>query len=265
MCNLLYRKISNSSDREGGTHMIVSFIEMYSAMIMLIVFSALAFYSLLLIIKITPIYLEYKKSEYCNESGVGAIKVIFDRGVRGEFLIFREIEEKWRGYNKTLTNLYLPKKDGTTTEIDLVMINQYGIYVIESKNYSGKIYGSDKYKEWTQYFPHKKYKFYNPVWQNSLHVNSLKNAINLEEREIVHSLVVFGDRCELKKVQTAKKGVRIFQRKELVSTLEQDREVSGKVYFTTNEIDDRYAELKKYSLQDNIVKENHIKNIQKNI
>lgn len=43
-----------------------------------------------------------------------------------------------------MTNLYLPKEDGSTTEIDLIMLSETGILVFESKNYSGWIFGDEK-------------------------------------------------------------------------------------------------------------------------
>lgn len=49
-----------------------------------------------------------------------------------------------------MTNLYIPKRDGTITEIDLIMLSQTGIYVFESKNYSGWIFGDEKSKKWMQ-------------------------------------------------------------------------------------------------------------------
>lgn len=37
-----------------------------------------------------------------------------------------------------------------TYEIDLIMISETGIYVFESKNYSGWIFGDEKQRYWTQ-------------------------------------------------------------------------------------------------------------------
>jgi hypothetical protein len=61
----------------------------------------------------------------------------------------------------------LSKKDGSTTEIDLIMIDETGIYVFESKNYSGWIFGDEKRKNWVQTLENRqKNYFYNPIWQN---------------------------------------------------------------------------------------------------
>lgn len=52
--------------------------------------------------------------------------------------------------------MYVPKDDGTTTEIDLIMLSPMGIYVFESKNYSGWIFGNEKSRYWTQTLENKK-------------------------------------------------------------------------------------------------------------
>jgi hypothetical protein len=93
--------------------------------------------------------LKYKKSQYGVVSGNNFFKTIFDKGNYGEFLTFGFLE-KLQGDHKLLTNIYVPKDDGTTTEIDLLMITKTGIYVFESKNYSGWIFGDEKNKNWTQ-------------------------------------------------------------------------------------------------------------------
>ena len=47
-----------------------------------------------------------------------------------------------------MANLYIPKGDGTTIEIDLLLVDTTSIYVIESKNSSGWIFGDEKSKNW---------------------------------------------------------------------------------------------------------------------
>ena len=90
-----------------------------------------------------PKYIAYKRSDYRNASGNSFWAVVLNRGNYGEFLTFSYLE-KLDGYHKLLTNLYIPKQDGSTTEIDLIMISETGIYVFESKNYSGWIFGDEK-------------------------------------------------------------------------------------------------------------------------
>ena len=57
-----------------------------------------------------------------------------------------------------LKNVYVPYQ-GRTSEIDLLMIHEKGIFVFESKNYSGWIFGSADQLNWTQSLQNGK-----PVW-----------------------------------------------------------------------------------------------------
>lgn len=145
-------------------------------------------------------YICYRKSKYGYVSGNSFLRTVFNRGNYGGFLTFSYLE-KLSGHNRLLTNLYLQKKDGTTTEIDLIMISPTGIYVFESKNYSGWIFGDEESKNWTQTLQNGlKNKFYNPIWQNNGHINALKSTLGIDNSNLYKSYIVFSERCELKKI-----------------------------------------------------------------
>lgn len=109
---------------------------------------------------------------------------IFDAnwtGRRGEKLTERELNlVKFFGRKgKVLRNIYIPKDNGETTEIDVIFITQKGIFVIESKNYSGWIFGDEKSTYWTVMLPNKeKNRFYNPIKQNQTHIKWLACYLN---------------------------------------------------------------------------------------
>lgn len=106
-------------------------------------------------------------------------------------------------HHRILSNLYLPNGKGTT-EVDIVMITLTGIYVIESKNYKGWIFGRETDKNWTQSFPKNKFKFYNPVKQNEGHIRALHSTLRrnkIHEKDYPYvSYIVFGNDCELKSI-----------------------------------------------------------------
>lgn len=55
-----------------------------------------------------------------------------------------------------IKNVTLPTDDGGTTQIDHIIVSQYGIFVVETKNLKGWIFGSQDKKMWTQkIFKHK--------------------------------------------------------------------------------------------------------------
>lgn len=145
-------------------------------------------------------YSRFKRSKYEKISGNGYFKTRFNIGNYGEYLTFSYLETL-PGYNKIITNVYIPKNDDTTTEIDILMLNSTGIYVFESKNYSGWIFGDERNKNWTQSLKgKKKNQFYNPIWQNKAHIRALENILPKISSNRFYSYIVFSERCELKKV-----------------------------------------------------------------
>ena len=97
-------------------------------------------------------------------------------------------------------NVTLPTPDGTT-QIDHVFVSVFGVFVLETKNMGGWIFGSERNREWTQVFPGgRKYKLQNPLRQNYRHVRALEEAltgIGLP-KGAVKSVVVFVGDAELK-------------------------------------------------------------------
>ena len=167
------------------------------------------------------LYLKFSKSRYGVVSGNNFLKVAFDKGNYGEFLTFTYLE-KLSGDNKILTNIYLPKKDRTTTEIDLLMLSNTGIYVFESKNYSGWIFGDEKSKNWTQTLKGgKKNKFLNPIWQNKGHIKALQKILADVDDNYFFSYIVFSERCEFKKVSVFGDNISVVKRNKLFDLLKE--------------------------------------------
>jgi hypothetical protein len=99
---------------------------------------------------------------------------------------------------KVINNLLL-KAGKWTTEIDHVIVSNFGIFVIESKNLYGKITGSDNDEQWTQIPSRRiKNKFYNPVKQNLGHIRALRNALYDFPNANFISIVVFSPRADLR-------------------------------------------------------------------
>jgi hypothetical protein len=97
-----------------------------------------------------------------------------------------------------LNGITLPRDKGGSTQIDHIIVSVYGIFVIETKNYKGWIYGSETQRQWTQSFPNgSKFKFQNPLRQNYLHIKTLADLLGLELRYF-HSMIAFIGECELK-------------------------------------------------------------------
>lgn len=143
-------------------------------------------------------------------------------GKYGESLTARELKllDLLGNKGKILRNLYIPKDDGTTSEIDLIFITQKGIFVIESKNYSGWIFGKQYDQYWTQSLPNRsKKRFYNPIRQNYNHIVWLKKHLNLEIP--MFSFIVFSERCEIKNVAITDGSVFVMKRDKLNASIKQ--------------------------------------------
>jgi hypothetical protein len=78
----------------------------------------------------------------------------------------------------------------TTTQIDHVVLSKFDLFVIETKNYNGWIFGGEKQKTWTQVRYGKKYKFQNPLHQNYMHTKALSRKLKINH-SIIHSIVFF--------------------------------------------------------------------------
>lgn len=150
----------------------------------------------------------YKRTSYSRMTHKSLLTVLFDDGSRGEFNIYQQLSFIEKKGGRFLFNVYLPYEDGTT-EIDAMLLFSSGLYVFESKNYSGWIFGTAKDRYWTQTLPtgkghtaHKE-RFLNPLFQNALHIRQLKAFCGTEELPCF-SVVVFSDGCTLKSKIDAK-------------------------------------------------------------
>jgi restriction system protein len=79
-----------------------------------------------------------------------------------------------------INNVTIPTPNGTT-QIDHVIVSRYGVFVVETKNMDGWIFGSEKSPQWTQSIFGKKYKFQNPLHQNYRRVARMQLVMKINE------------------------------------------------------------------------------------
>ncbi len=89
---------------------------------------------------------EYKNGAYYQITKLPYSSVKHNTGRYGEYLTYKYLKNFEASGAKFLFNIYIPKENGETTEIDVLMICSKGIFVFESKNYSGWIFGSETQK-----------------------------------------------------------------------------------------------------------------------
>jgi restriction system protein len=93
-------------------------------------------------------------------------------------------------------NLIIPASNGTS-QIDHLLISLYGLFIVETKNIKGWIFGSENQAKWTQSLYGKKYSFQNPLRQTFRQKKILTEYLNLEEY-YVQTVVFFVGDCEFK-------------------------------------------------------------------
>ena len=173
--------------------------------ITLFVFLGLIIFGIIKLIKVAEEKAKQRREYYENSSYYAVTHIPYqyhrrDVGKYGEYLIYDHLRQRELLGSKFLFNVYVPIENGQTSEIDVLMIDSHGIFVFESKNYGGWIFGDENSKQWCQCFKagrrhsHKEY-FYNPIKQNEGHINVLKYYLGYPAIPI-HNIVVFSERCD---------------------------------------------------------------------
>ena len=111
-------------------------------------------------------------------------------GAEGERRVNSKLSRKLAKLDYILVNdITLPTVDGTT-QVDHIVLSRYGIFVIETKNMSGWIFGGETQTRWTQVMRRHKSQFQNPLRQNYHHVKVIQNLLNIR-LDKMENLVVF--------------------------------------------------------------------------
>ena len=84
-------------------------------------------------------------SNYFNETKNFKTDIINDTGAPLEYYIFQTLDKN-ENYHKIIANCYLKDQKQNTCEVDIIFITTTGLYVIESKNFHGLIYGNQQYR-----------------------------------------------------------------------------------------------------------------------
>lgn len=120
------------------------------------------------------------------------------KGWLGENMVNRGLKQLDPALYRTFGDIYLRRPDGKgSTQIDHIVVSPFGIFVIETKNYKGWIFGSEKQAQWTQQIYKAKHRFQNPLHQNLLHVRALKQFLGLPDDRF-HPVVMFIGDTQLK-------------------------------------------------------------------
>lgn len=211
----------------------------------------------------------YDATGYRETSGRTLHDMMDESGPFGEFLVY--VVLKSLGEKNILVNTYIPRADGKTSEIDLVVINRKGIHVIESKNYKGLVdVDADKDKwyrlshwkddhsneidEWEKEY------FYSPVKQNQGHIEALAKYLPGVTEEMFTSLIVFGPKTKIRGFVPNSKRLN-------VSTVHwfpfdfKDKCAQLPDVLSPAKIEELYQKLKTCTLVSDSIKQKHIEDI----
>lgn len=162
-------------------------------------------------------------------------------------LIFGKVE------HRQINNLVIIDDNGKTHQIDHIEIRTNGIFCIETKNYTGWIFGNENQEKWTQtLYNGEKHHFYNPLKQNRSHIYHLSKVLNNKYR--INSVVVMvnnnADKIECENV------INLNYLNTYLKNFDNG------IHYTIEQMDEIYNELVKIN-NTQVTNKEHIENIKK--
>ena len=164
---------------------------------------------------------------------------------------------------KLLRNVYIPVLSGYT-EIDVLLLHESGIYVFESKNLSGSVYGDENHHQWQRYKPNGEMdRIPNPIMQNDNHIEALCNFLKQNKYQFrAFSIIVFGNKSKLKYIPENKSLTSIHEicnlEIELVKKMQSEQN-----FYSAETIDDWCRKLLPYTQLSEEEKQAHKNRINK--
>ncbi|MCR4944720.1 MAG: NERD domain-containing protein [Clostridium sp.] len=143
------------------------------------------------------------------------------KGIVGENQVKRVLKNLPSEY--TIINDVLIKYKSITTQIDHIVVCSKGVFVIETKNYSGIIFGDDSSKYWTQKLNGRSNTFYSPLWQNRTHVNAIRTLLKKYKHISVYSIVVFCGNSNIKRVKCKDGVISIKELSKYIKTYKAEK------------------------------------------
>ena len=184
------------------------------------------------------------------------IVAIFNKqiiGWFGEHWTNQALKKLPKNEYKILNDVFI-ETNGTTHQIDHVVVSTYGIFSIETKQYNGFITGNKYDKNWIRHAGKNKYYYTNPIRQNYGHVKALSELLNIDESKIFNVVCI-----------PSKATLKVEHDGELVryDTL-ADKVLSYKEVLIKN-VDEIVETINKNNITDKNIKKEHIQNIKNNI
>jgi hypothetical protein len=176
------------------------------------------------------------------------------KGGVGESRAARELNKLKGDEYEVLHDVLLSTRRGSG-QIDHIVVSTHGIFVIETKNYGGWIFGHENSEYWTQTIYKKKTKFRNPIKQNWAHIYALKETLSDFGHVKYNPVVVFAGRAELKGVSAE---TPVIYSHELLRTVTVQQ---GTPTLTVEQVHDVAARLRQTNIQDRPGRQAHVHHV----
>lgn len=176
-----------------------------------------------------------------------------------------EFLKGWLGENKTALkmwvflnkktykrfhNIIIPSPNGTT-QIDHLIVSSFGLFIIETKNKKGWIFGSAHRRTWTQSIYGNNYSFQNPLRQTYRQKKILAGFLGIKEASI-HPIIYFAGDCKFK-TKLPSNVIR--------SRLSRFIKRFKKQIFTADEVDHIVKKLERHVSNSELTKRDHIRSL----
>ena len=164
-------------------------------------------------------------------------------GDKGEETTARRLQKvPVPGHSRILRNVILKSSLGKMlAEIDILLVSEYGIFVIENKEIAGVIRGGMTEENWmrlwygsgkTAVLP-----LVNPILQNRKHVSRLANELHMAAKRYFYSIAVFPERAVLKVKGNGKSREFVVTREKIAATI-LDVVRNGEKVLSADEVDE---------------------------
>lgn len=147
-------------------------------------------------------------------------------------------------------DIYLPSTETKSgyTQLDHLVISKYGIFVIETKNYSGEIIGDSTQFYWQQRIGRKVHSFYSPVKQNELHINAIRNLSDIYYLYVpIFSIIAYAESASLRNVRVIEHDIAV----TYISRLKRLIRKMDSEMISSDEVNDIVQQIEKASIKMN--------------
>lgn len=181
--------------------------------------------------------------------------------------VLAKLPEDYHAYDDVVL-----KTSWGTTQIDHVVVSRYGVFVIETKNYRGDIYGSDDKEDWKQiivtpvvygkkfwkeYTYVTKNKMYNPVKQCFTHITAIEKLMNWPQMPAI-PVVVFAGNANLSNVWTKYHVIHLESLKNVIMDYTEALMTDGDVLWVCDALEHN-------NVRDSVDDKTHVRNVQQAI